>query len=70
MFSPGDAAGRAVAIRATLEMTTEARDAMRRAAHQVYRAQFTAPAMNDQYEEEYRRLRIEHLVCADQDLAA
>ncbi len=69
LFAPDDAAGLASAVKATLAMTTEARDAMRHAAHQVYRAQFTATAMSDQYEAEYRQLLVGAAV-RTRDLAA
>jgi glycosyltransferase involved in cell wall biosynthesis len=70
LFTPDDAAGLASAIRATLAMTTEARDAMRHAAHQVFRTHFTATAMNDQYEAEYRQLLQTSTIRTDRELAA
>ncbi len=70
LFAPGDAAGLASAIRATLGMSVEARDAMRRAAHEIYRARFTAAAMSERYAAEYRRLPVAPRARAGEELAA
>jgi glycosyltransferase involved in cell wall biosynthesis len=70
LFPPGDATGLASALRTTVDMTPAVRDDMRHAAHQVYRARFTAAAMKEQYAAEYRRLLVGDPVRADHELAA
>jgi glycosyltransferase involved in cell wall biosynthesis len=70
LFAPDDAARLAEALRTSLAMAGEQRDAMRHAAHEIYRAQFTAAAMSEQYEAEYRQLLIGPAVHATRGLAA